>query len=295
MRSLIRLAPLVLGLFAAAPAFANINSSIVVQSVSLGVATENVLLRVDIVRVGGDCPTAGDTWCVSDRVKLRIVPTPPGLPTTNGGYETTYFPDITPTRSFILTRGTTYTFTAHVRRDIGKPAAGGSCNVQCIWENDADAVTYASTPVLAPPTWAVTADHVDGNVLWVKIDLVGANLTNTPCVLSGVCGTQERTYGAITPCALDMTGTLYYNECQEGKFYFETLTGATVLAALEIGQVYTLTGGHSQQGFRAESHGACVEPFCTFDEKTATITVPTTPLATRPVTWGAVKSMYRTP
>ena len=293
MHSLVRFVPFFLGLLAATPALANVYPYIIVQSVELGATRESVLLSVDIVRIGGDCPSAGSTWCVQDRIALRITPTPPGLPTTNGGYETTYFPDITPTRSFQLNRGTTYTFTAHLRRDIGKPAAGGSCDVQCIWENDADAVTYTPDPILALPTWAVTPDHVDGNVLWVNIDLAGANLTNTPCALTHPCSTWERTYGTITPCPLDMTGVLYEAICDAGKFYFETLTGSTVLTALQIGQVYTLTGGHSTQGFRAESHGACVEPWCTFNENAPANIITASPLATQAITWGAVKSMYR--
>ncbi len=114
MRSLVRLAPFFIAILAAVPAFANIFPTVDVQAVATNATTEDITMWVDLHRVGGDCPLAGATPCYRTRVTLRVTPTPPGLPDTNGGYNITYFAEITPTMSFTLTRGQQYTFTTHV-------------------------------------------------------------------------------------------------------------------------------------------------------------------------------------
>jgi len=42
-------------------------------------------------------------------------------------------------------------------------------------------------------------------------------------------------------------------------------------------------------------NGPCAVPACTFAETTADKVVTASPVATRPITWGAVKSMYKAP
>jgi len=139
MRLLLRFAPLLVGLFVAVPAFAEITSApqFAIDPISSGPTTESVELRTLVFQLGGTCPEAGTPQCIKTRISFRITPCPPGAACTNGGYEETYYPETSHARYFTLNRGQEYTFTGHVISDVSaRPNLTCSNIIRCTFEQD---------------------------------------------------------------------------------------------------------------------------------------------------------------
>ena len=290
MRLIPRFAPLLLGLCAAGPAFAGIAPTIDVQILSTNATTEDVAVTVPLHRTTtADCPAAGPNQCLRTRISLRVVPTPIGLPDTNGGYNVTYFDETLPI-DFTLTRGQAYTITSQVKFDVGKPAPGGVCNIQCTFNADIQA-SYTATPfppVHVPPTWDVTFDSSDGNVMFATIRMVNFNNNCS----TGDCISNE-VYGQIVPCPVDApcdgAGVFQFHFNPT----FNSFPTETLHVAFQIGTTYTISGLHRAIGLRNGLHAGCEEPVCEIDDPAPDKIISPTPVATRPISWGAVKAMYR--
>jgi len=297
MRLLLRFAPLLVGLFVAVPAFAEITSApqFAIDPISSGPTTESVELRTLVFQLGGTCPEAGTPQCIKTRISFRITPCPPGAACTNGGYEETYYPETSHARYFTLNRGQEYTFTGHVISDVSaRPNLTCSNIIRCTFEQDVLTKKYTPSASVVPPVWDVLFDSTDGNVSWVTIKMTGLN-TNNSCSQSVACSSHE-IYGLIVPCPVDVEG--YSGAWCSGPagFSFHLSSQGTIHAALQVGHTYTISGSHTTVGLTAEmGNGPCAVPACTFAETTADKVVTASPVATRPITWGAVKSMYKAP
>src|SRR5690348_8443578 len=85
---------------------------------AVGPASEQVYVSVNQVGVGYSCPKP--VACASTMGTLRVTPCPPGLPCTNGAYESTY--DLkwgSVGTTLDLNFETTYTFQFHVLSQYG--------------------------------------------------------------------------------------------------------------------------------------------------------------------------------
>ena len=286
MHSLVRLVPFALALFAAIPAFASKEAYFGFQSQALNATTEDVAMRVDIYGPEYDCPLAGSNRCYQTRVSFRVTPCPPGKPCTNGGYELTYFPATTPAINLTLDRGQTYTFTGTVRSSVGAQNQV-LCSIKCVSDDNIQGATYTPARIFIPPTWEVVQDHIEGNLMWVNVRILNPNLDG-PC--SGgfaPCIAEHYVHVAITPCPVEAS---WGDGC--GSAYF-TPVETVFHVALEIGTTYTISGAHHTFGLAGELHGGCVPSGCEYDDVAVDKVVTTSPVATQPSTWGAVKSMYR--
>jgi hypothetical protein len=124
-----------------------------------------------------------------------------------------------------------------------------------------------------------------------------------PCALSTVAACSEVDYLTfdVTPCPLAVIGDPYGipTWCYDGKLqytlYFVDVNsvGQPIRFALVPGVQYTMSARALYGGYIREMGGGC-EGFrrCSDSESTNTVLYPpTTPVF--PITWGAVKAMYR--
>jgi len=123
--------------------------------------------------------------------------------------------------------------------------------------------------------------------MWVNVRILNPNLDG-PC--SGgfaPCIAEHYVHVAITPCPVEAS---WGDGC--GSAYF-TPVETVFHVALEIGTTYTISGAHHTFGLAGELHGGCVPSGCEYNDLAVDKVVSTSPVATQPSTWGAVKSMYR--
>jgi hypothetical protein len=156
-----------------------------------------------------------------------------------------------------------------------------------------DAPQYAT---LEDPTWDVT--FVSGNLDTVIVDLriVGSHPELSQCYkLNAPSCSFQRMHWVITPCPLVFYG-FFGDTCPNGTFDNSTFLSANmpVRLALRTGITYTFAGDVTFEGVSYGHEGGC-DPFtrCTFREEPAPRVYYAAPVATKPITWGAVKSMYR--
>jgi hypothetical protein len=289
VHSLVRFAPFALALFAAIPAFADVTQPAKFELRTGGTTptTETVVVKVNVYENGGECPNAGPNPCILRMITIHVTPCPIGSPCINGAYEFTYVGYSQYTTLLTLERGQKYTFTGQVSSNLGLPEAG-PCNSICTFLQPITTLEYTGGQDPPPPTWDVVQDHIENNLMWVNVRLLNPYLTG-PCTSElGPCTGLQSARLNITPCPVQILN--WGQGC--GSAY-----GAPVETvfhvALEIGKSYTISGGQHTYGLTEELHGGCVESGCEYDNPAANKTFDATLVATRPITWGAVKSMYR--
>jgi hypothetical protein len=273
------------------PAFAQVTQPAVVELKKLAAttATQTFEVKVKIFDVGGVCPGWSPSDCVQYHVTVRITPCPPGLSCNNGAYVYTYIPGWILPPQVTLYRQQEYTIDAHIQADVAPPKGGFSCYYTCFFEQEAVTLEFTPPPFTTHPEWSVATDSASEDSLWVSLRLLYAD-TETACAVQHKCN-QQYDYGSITPPVLALRGaTDVWNGVGTN---FQIASGAVIQVALQQGNTYTLAGGHHTTGIDEELHGGCYEYRCQENQVAPERTIVATTTATRPITWGAVKSMYR--
>jgi len=249
--------------------------------------TETVVVKVNVYENGGECPNAGPSPCIFRLITIHVTPCPIGSPCVNGAYEFTYVGYNQYTTLLTLERGQKYTFTGQVSSSLGLPESG-PCNSICTFLQPITTFEYTGGQDPPPPAWDVVQDHIENNLMWVNVRLLNPYLTG-PCTSeSGPCGGLQSVHLNITPCPVQIL-----NWSAGCRSVYNTPVETVFHVALEIGKSYTISGGQYTYGMTEELHGGCVPTNCEYDNPAANKTFDTTLVATRPITWGAVKSMYR--
>ncbi len=165
--------------------------------------------------------------------------------------------------------------------------------MKCVWEADAVG-TYTATPIPPAPTspeWEVVPVSANGGVVTATIRLINPNLVNV-CSNSSDC---DRDYmnGSITPIPLSYSGPVSFSESPL-QLLFNGDVGATLTVQMVVGFTYIINGNHYTHGLGSDLHGGpCFTLDCSWNEDLPVKTFNASPVATQPITWGAVKSMYR--
>jgi hypothetical protein len=244
---------------------------------------EKVLVRCTSYIPFGLCGSSSVS-CFRTIITINVTPCPLGVSCVGDTYTFVTSP-YDPT-SLTLEFGTTYTFSGTGKVEVGYNSS------PCTYSCTSDVTTLTPTTYRTsdgPLQWEVTpVSSGDGQVV------VDARLKNlgslrvTPC-LGAVC-TIDWEYFVVTPCPVDMDGDSDLCNGSHAVNY-----GTYHRVTLVQDQTYTFGGSVSVQGLRREMGGACAEPACSWYGTVVPLEVTATPLATKPITWGAVKAMYRSP
>jgi hypothetical protein len=182
-----------------------------------------------------------------------------------------------------LTPGETYTFWP-VYKERG--STGGQCNWNCSYLE-----TFAPAQYDAPaaPAWTIEPVSSSVDTVWVNAGYsdVDPGCSLTPCQL-----TEFMRY-LITPCPLAIGGSNPNYDCTANYLSYRLYHQPVMVRfALKAGVTYTF-GGHMWKAGVCGS--GCQKVCCSFTAIPVTAQYTPTPLATRPVTWGKVKALYRSP
>jgi hypothetical protein len=154
-----------------------------------------------------------------------------------------------------------------------------------------------ATVAHAAGKWDVTFESANLDTVWVAATIVSDKLNYVPCSLNLDCHTYGWTL-TIVPPALGVkqawSGLWLTAEIRNGGTYFHVPDAPiddVLKVALLPNQAYTFDG----QFVHTTGNHSCDVPQCSHVEEFDVNEWDTGLLPTRQATWGAVKSMYRSP
>ena len=150
-----------------------------------------------------------------------------------------------------------------------------------------------ATSAHAEGKWDVTFESANLDTVWVDAKIVSDKANYLPCALNMNCHHYSWTLTIFPPAYGVWAGGWWHTEIRDGgtRVHVPIADLGVVHVALSPNQIYVfdgrfthLTGNHS-----------CEIPECGYTEDLTANEYNAGLLPTRPITWGMVKSMYRSP
>lgn len=135
--------------------------------------------------------------------------------------------------------------------------------------------------------WDVSVVSTNLDTVWVDVRVTGL-IDPSPCLAQTHCAeVWNDVFCNITPCPLRPS------DCDENIGVYTLNPSGYVRVPLQNGIEYTISGYYLVVTTERDSHGNCAVEACRYSEVPPDKIFKATPLAVQPITWGAVKSMYR--
>lgn len=225
--------------------------------------------------------------CRQETVNIWVTPCPPGQTCING--EPVYHvvaPNVPKEVLFTLQPGQTYTFRAYY---MDQGSSGGQCEWNC---ESAVATPEVQYHVPEAPVWDIQPVSSSIDTVWVD-----ARFSDVDCAPATACQYKSAyTRYAIWPCPLVIVGNNPNVECVNGALSYRLYsTPPVVRLALKAGVTYTFAGHMTEIAYCLYNNNPCGKICCDVLAHAVPREYAAATVAVKPITWGAVKSMYRSP
>ena len=139
----------------------------------------------------------------------------------------------------------------------------------------------------------VTVTSASADTVWIELSASGLDTEHCRIPQDYCAGRLEADYH-VTPCAL-AAQAYYYSLCSGSGETTGDFVSSRKLA-LKPGVTYTVWGGFAHYGNSFDIvDQCCCNQACLYIERTPDLVYTPVLTATTPITWGAVKAMYRSP
>jgi hypothetical protein len=209
-------------------------------------------------------------------------------------------------QELILDYGTNYEFSGSITRKLA-PMVSGTCgNYSCVSEEPVAPASFSTPARDELGHWDVSTAEANEDTVWVNTRLVSNYLTYLSCVCQ-TCTEQCPFYSILMTITPPILGARWYGGSGPGVWLDTTVKdGATNIdlfgleSPASMDQLKIALLPHVKYTFdgwfvNREMGSSCLQERCGFMEDLNTSQYNSDTVGTRPVTWGHVKALYRTP